>query len=90
MLAHLRWNAVLLCNDSAALQVRPKEKKKNPMEVAEQDGATKRQELSELQTPPSPLLRSYLNTSASPSWKHQDISLQTLSLPTEAKAETNM
>lgn len=59
------------------------------MEGAEQDGAAKRQELSEIHTPHL-LLRPYLNTSDSPSWKHQDISLQTLSLPTEARAETNM
>lgn len=60
------------------------------MERAEQDGATKRQELSEIHTPHLLLLRPYLNTSASPSQKHQDFSLQTLSLPTEARAETNM
>lgn len=59
------------------------------MEGAEQDGAAKRQELSEIHTPHL-LLRPYLNTSGSPAWKHQDISLQTLSLPTEARAETNM
>lgn len=59
------------------------------MEGAEQDGVNKRQELSELHTPHL-LLRPYLNTSTSPSQKHQDISLQTMSLLTEARAETNM
>lgn len=59
------------------------------MEGTAQDGATRRQDLSELHTPHL-LLRPYVNTSASPSWKHQDISLQTLSFPTEARAETNM
>lgn len=57
------------------------------MEVAEQDRATNRQELAELHNPQLQL-RSCLNTSASPSRKHQDISLQTWSLPT-ARAETN-
>lgn len=75
---------------SAVIQPPYKTKKnpKKPMEGAEQDGDNKRQELSELHIPHL-LLRPYLNTSTSPSQKHQDISLQTVSLPTEARAETN-
>lgn len=76
---------------SATLQlfIHVTSKTKKKKKSVEQDRPTKRQELSELHTPHL-LLRPYLNTSPSPSQKHQNIRLRTLSLPTEARGETNM
>lgn len=57
------------------------------MEVAEQDGATNRQELAELHTPQL-LLRSCLNASASPPRKHQEHQLTNM-VPSTDGAKTN-
>lgn len=84
--ATLQWFSHLT---SKTKKTPPKTQKNQKKKGVEQDRPTKRQELSELHTTHI-LLRPYLNTSASPLQKHEDISLQTLSLPTEAREETHM